>query len=77
MSELTTKLTADHTHVIFVQNDESYPLPLFATNLKQANDEGKKIITQNPSAACMVFQIRITLRGEINIIEQHFNQSGS
>ena len=77
MAELTTILNTDHTHVIFVQGDTNYPDPLFATNLKDANDKGKEIITKNPWAECMVFQIRTTLRGEINIIEKHFNQSAS
>lgn len=77
MSELCTTLTPDHTHVIFIQGDDEYPKPLFYNSVKAANDKGKEIITKNPWAICMVFQIRTTLRGEINIIENHFNQSAT
>jgi hypothetical protein len=74
-NDLTTQLSPENTHVIFVKNDERYKEPIFKTSLKDATDAGDAIIKANPQAECYVFQIRTTLTGHIHIERKDFNQA--
>lgn len=61
-----------HTHVMFVEGDEKYPAPLFFHSLKEASDKGDAIIKENPTATAGIYQLRVDMKGEVNIIREDF-----
>jgi len=69
--------TSRPTHVMFVDNVEDFKgdflKPLFYTSLKDASDEADKIIKENPLAKCGIYQLRVDLKGEVNVIREDFS----
>lgn len=65
--------TSRHTHVMFVENDEEYKGPSFYHSLKEASDKAEAIIKNNPKATAGIYQLRVDLKGEINIIRDDFS----
>lgn len=64
----------ESTHLMIVKHSpDKVDEPAYFSSLKEATDTGEAIIKENPEAECDVYQIRIKLKGKIEIISEHFN----
>lgn len=67
--------TEIQTHVIFVENDENHPDPLFYQDLGAANTAAEDIIKNNIHAKCYVFQQRTLLTGKVEVVRKDFSSA--
>ena len=64
--------SGDFTHVIFVENNPAYPLPIFHKNIGDAIKDSWEIIGKTETR-CQIFQIRTILQGKNVIDREDFN----
>ncbi len=69
----TTEEMENSTHLMVVRTAGQAASPKYFNDLKAATDSGDEIIKKDPAAECDVYQIKVRMKGSVEVLRKEFN----